>query len=131
MFEERVLVAIATLCLAMAAWTVHLHPTTSYVGVPSSNSGTAIMQTSCISVWDLWTDTTSPAPIELPKNYVNANGPDNPQRAQLACGATIVGREHVAETWAAGSLVLLLIAGGLALRLWATEFADELINRPR
>jgi hypothetical protein len=45
-------------------------------------------------------------------------GPTNAELKAASCSASIVGNEHISETWAAGALVALL-AG--ALSWWRIE----------
>jgi hypothetical protein len=52
-----------------------------------------------------------PSPLQLPTNIANAVGPTNADLRAAACGAAIVGHEHISETWLAGALVALMAAG--------------------
>ena len=67
---------------------------------------------------DRWINNVPPSPIPLPKNIANVVGPTNAELKAASCSASIVGNEHISETWAAGALVALL-AG--ALSWWRIE----------
>ena len=128
MIANRLCLGIALVCLAFAAWNVHLDPVADYMGYSSGSSATIVQHSRCISVWDVWIDSTSPAPIPQPQNIRDATGPTSANLWQSACEATIVGREHIAETWFAGGVLALLIAAGLAGRQWASDLANRLAD---
>jgi hypothetical protein len=104
MIFSRVLFFVMAVCIALAAWNVHVYPTATY----RTSANGAIAHSTCPSVWDLWINHVPPAPVPLPKNISNAVGPTRPELKALACGASLVGKEHIAETWAAGALVAFI-----------------------
>jgi hypothetical protein len=114
MIFSRVLFFVAAVCIGFAAWTIHVYPTATY---QTSANGT-IATSTCSSVWDLWINHVPPAPVPLPKNIANAVGPTDPELKAAACAASIVGNEHISETWAVGALVAF-IAG--AFSWWRFE----------
>src|ERR1017187_1008615 len=107
MIFNRVLLFVAAVCIGLAAWTIHDHPTSTY---ETSAGGTTIATATCSSVWDRWINHVPPSPVPLPKSIANAVGPTNPELKAAACSASIVGNEHISETWAAGALVALVTA---------------------
>lgn len=104
MFISRVFLLVAAVCVGFALWNVRVYPTatyTSYAGVAHAR---------CINVWDVWTDSRSPAPVPESQDILNATGPTNEQLANSACAGALVGHEHLSETWFAGAVLALILA---------------------
>jgi hypothetical protein len=72
---------------------------------------------SCPSVWDRWTDNLPPTSNTETPQQLNDFGPTLAVIKRTACGAAIVGREHISETWLAGGGVAFLIGLGLWWRI--------------
>jgi hypothetical protein len=118
MISSRVLLFVAVVCIGFAAWTIHLHPMAAYEIPVGDTTASSLATTSCSSVWDRWTNDVPPSPVPLPKSLANVEGPTNADLKAAACSATVVGHEHISETWAAGALVALLAA---AFCFWQFE----------
>jgi hypothetical protein len=113
----RVLAFVAVVCLAFAAWNVHIHPGASYETSKNFNNAVTTKVESCASVWDRWTDDLPPAPFPETKHDLDEFGPTAAVVKQRACDSSIVGREHVSETWLAGAIIAFT-AGALSWRRW-------------
>ena len=118
MIETRVLFFVAAVCLGFAAWNLHLHPSTSYNPTSEMTNLSGIRTESCPSVWDRWTDNLPPTSNTETPQQLNNYGPTLAVIKRTACGAAIVGREHISETWLAAGGVAFLIGFGL---WWRTE----------
>lgn len=110
---SRVLLFVAAICIGFAIWTIHTHPTAQYRTPVGDTIATTISSETCSSVWDRWIDHLPPAPTSEPPNIENVVGPTIQQLKASACSASIVGHEHISETWAAAALASLL-AGAFA-----------------
>jgi hypothetical protein len=135
----RVLVFIAVICLGFTAWYVYIHPSASYETSGTPSSAVVVKSEGCPSVWDRWTDDLPPASFPESQHVLYEYGPTTPLIKQRACDSSIVGREHVAETWLAGAIISLLAVLFLAKsRLVSTRTLTELrsircsapVNRP-
>lgn len=127
MIAARVLIFVSVIFLGFAAWYVHIHPSASYEPYGNPSTAAVVKSESCPSVWDRWTGDLPPASFPESQHNVYEYGPNTPQIEQLACDSSIVGREHVAETWLAGAIISLLTALFLAKsRLVSTRTLTEL-----
>jgi hypothetical protein len=120
----RVLIFIAVVCLGFAAWYVHVHPSASY---ETPASATVVKSEGCPSVWDRWTDDLPPTSFPESPHTLYEYGPTTALIKQRACDSSIVGREHVAETWLAGAVISLFATFSLTRsRLISTGTLTEL-----
>jgi hypothetical protein len=111
MLTSRVLLFIAAVCLGFAVWTVHVSAEATYQTYVGSTYKMTIASSTCPSVWDRWTDHLPPAPIPEPTSISNEVGPTTGELKASACGRSIVGQEHITESWASGALLALIAAG--------------------
>lgn len=127
MITARVLTFIAVICLGFAAWYVHIHPSATYETSGNVSSATVVKSEGCPSFWDRWTDDLPPASYPEVQRILYEYGPTAALIKQQACDSSIVGREHVAETWLAGAIISLLPALFLAKsRIVSTRTLTEL-----